>query len=1413
MSIARHHAEWLSLLEISGPFLSLPVLLRVFPQGLDEDDPDQRRELRLAYEEWLDNQFGLQPDPAIHQAWIRYVLTQILQLPDEVLAAGQAIPQNLKATIAEQQETLRPDVIVQRSEFRVQSLEPETLNPELGTPNPELLIQTIPADQGLDRPLKGHHWKASPAMRMMELLHATGIRLGLVTNGEQWLLVNAPRGETTGFITWYAELWLEEKITLRAFRSLLGVHRFFSVAEDETLAAMLGDSQSEQHEVTDQLGYQVRRAVEVLVQAINMAAIDMADRDRERSLPAGVSEADLYEAALTVMMRLVFLFSAEERGLFPLDDDLYQQHYAASTLREQLREAADQFGEAVIERRLDAWCRLLTIFRAIHSGIDHDRLRLPAYGGSLFDPDRFEFLEGRPTGSQWRTTPADPLPINNRTVLHLLEALQLLQVRVPGGGPSEARRLSFRALDIEQIGHVYESLLDHTAVRAETVVLGLSGSKYNEPEILLTELEKFGVQGSESPVQNAEPDTQHPKLRTPHAELIKFLKDQTGRTPNALRKALQSNNSESRTQNSEPGTRNAKLRVACGNDDALYRRVLPFAGLLREDDLGHPVVILPGSVYVTAGTERRATGTHYTPRSLTEPIVQHTLEPLVYDGPAAGKPQAQWRLKSPAHLLNLKICDMAMGSGAFLVQTCRYLSERLVEAWENSVQSFEFRVQSSKQKTENSEPGTLNPELITPEGRKTTNPDEAIPPGDEDRLILAKRLVADRCLYGVDKNPLAVEMAKLSLWLVTLDKNRPFTFLDHALKCGDSLVGVNLDQLTTWNLAGEGKRRFETLTIKAQIDQMVELRRRIANLPVNSMADQDHKRHLFEEAEALAHDLRQGGDMLVGSYFNDLKKDEQETLRTTLLLAFRDGQDVPPERAAQADLGNLRPFHWPLEFPEVFLGNGHGGFDVFVGNPPFLGGTRISTLYSMIYLNLIKLVFPTFFGRADICSLFLVQVFNLLHGRGKSGLITTNTISQGDTRETGLDFILNKKGEIFRAEQDVPWPGVAAVIVSVVHIGKQQSDAIKILNEKRVLYISSLLTSFKTLGDPYKLASNEGLSFIGSYLYGKGFVINPKEAEELILKSSKNQEVLFPYLNGKDLNTSPDQFPTRWVINFSDWGFEKASRYPECLQILTDRVKPARDKVVAKGKQIHEYDYWKFWDKRLEYYALIEDHKHVLVRTRVTSTHAFAFVKPRMVYSDAIVVFTYEEYYLFTLLQSSLNEHWAWQYGSTLKQDLRYSPTDCFQTFPFPNSEPGTLNSELEIIGETYHEHRRQLMLARQEGLTKTYNRFHNPEETASDIAQLRDLHVAMDQAVAAAYGWSDLALDHGFHETAQGLRYTISESARREVLGRLLALNHARYEAEVKAGLHQKKKPRKGAKSSRKKGKGKKDEGQMKLF
>ncbi len=320
MSIARDHVEWLSLIEVSGPFVSLPVLMRVFPQGLEKDDnePELRRLLRMAYDEWADNQGGPRPDPAIQRQWLRFVLANALEMPAEILAEGPAVPPNLRAYVPEHHETLAPDMALLAPDDRA----------------PRLLIKLYPAGQDLNKPLAGAHWKDSPATRMMELLRRTGVRLGLVSNGRYWMLVDAPQGETTGFATWDADIWTEEQLTLRSFRNLLGARRFFGVPDDETIEAMLAESAKNQQEVTEQLGYQVRRAVEVLVQSL-----DRIDKDRGRVLLQDVSMTQLYEAALTVMMRLVFLLSAEERGLLALGEPLYDNNYAVSTLQSSVARA------------------------------------------------------------------------------------------------------------------------------------------------------------------------------------------------------------------------------------------------------------------------------------------------------------------------------------------------------------------------------------------------------------------------------------------------------------------------------------------------------------------------------------------------------------------------------------------------------------------------------------------------------------------------------------------------------------------------------------------------------------------------------------------------------------------------------------------------------------------------------------------------------------------------------------------------------------------------------------------------------------------------------------------------------------------------------------------------------------------
>lgn len=1349
-----HHNEWLSLVEVSGPFLSMPVLHQHLPQGLGNPSHLDGPQLRAVYQEWQEGA----ADPALHRAWLQYVLQDLLEFPPEALREGQQLPQGLEARLEVHGETLRPDLAV--------------VDPA-GEGAPRLLFAAWPAAQDLGKPVPGLRWTASPQVRMMELLRSLGLRLGLVTNGEVWTLVHAAPNETPAFVTWYAELWGEEPLTLRSFWELLSVGRTLG-AEDERLEALIAESARDQQEVTDQLGRQVRQAVEFLV-----SALEREDRARNRQLLAGVPEARLFDAALTVMMRLVFLMAAEERRLLPLDSPVYQENYAVSNLGQQLREVADRQTEEVLERRHDAWCRLLATFRAMHGGVRHEDLQLPAYGGSLFDPDRFPFLEGRARGTRWKEDPASPLPLDNRVVLYCLEALQLLQVGT--GQRQEARRVSFRALDVENIGHVYESLLDHAVRRAEGLVLGLEGSKDAEPEIPVQRLEEVRSQGEDG--------------------LVAYLKEQTRRGEPALRRSL--------TYEIKPDDH--RLLVACDNDPGRFQQVAPYAGLIRKDPLGDPVVIPPGGYYVTSGTDRRATGTHYTPRSLTEEIVTHTLDPLLYRGMAEGVDPSPQTLAAPEEILELKVADIAMGSGAFLVQACRYLAEKLLEAW-------------ARRESEN--PGRL---LVRPSGAldRGTPGEEPLPTEPSERLLHARRLVAERCLYGVDKDSRAVEMAKLSLWLETMSVGKPFSFLDHALRCGDSLLGLRSEeQLEFFHPRPEGRSLTRFLfwpTLRDALERARTLRARLESRETVDEKDTAAKLALLHEATEATDVARLLGDVVIGAELAcasgsetardrlledlgllaavvaDAGQPEEERRKAGETLRRRADQLLNEGRpAGQAE---RRPFHWVVEFPEVFAcaaSSGPGGaaegrgFHAIVGNPPFIGGKRITGFLGTDYREcLVRHLAGDTKGHADLCAYFFLRAGSMLRPCGQFGLIATNTIAQGDSREVGLDRLAGDGFALPRAVASEKWPGTANLEVAKVWARRGGWAGRHILDGRPVRAIGPFLTvPGRAEGNPYRLAANEGKSFIGSYVLGMGFVLEPEEAADLIRRDPRNREVLFPYLNGEDLNSRPDQSPSRWVINFFDWPEEKAEQYPDLWRIIQEKVRPERqrrkpDGAYALRKPLPER-YWHYCDKRPGLYSAIAGMERVLVTVQTSKYLSVSMCNNDQVFSHMLVVFSLGDFACFSVLNASWHGDWVHTYCSTLETRLRYLPSDCFETFPFPASLAG-----LEAIGEHYHEHRRLLMLEHQEGLTKTYNRFHNPAEKRADILHLRDLHVQMDRAVADAYGWTDLALGHGFHDTAQGLRYTLSDPARREVLDRLLELNHQSYAEEVAQGLHDKGKPK----------------------
>lgn len=1306
MSNTAQHMEWRSLIEISGPFLAASVLESAFPQGLDAVETPRRQKLRAAYEEWRDAVNEEDPLlPQLHQEWIRLVLTDLLEYDSESLISAADWAGDLPSVSSQENTgTFSPDWIIHAP----------------GDEKARLFISIFPPDTNLESSGQNDGWPASLLERMTLLCRAHGVRLGLLSNGERWMLVNAPEGSTSGQASWYARLWFQEPLTLKAFRSLLGVRRCFGPAET-TLEALLEESLKHQEEVTDTLGAQVRRAVEVLIQCL-----DKADEDRNRELLRDVSPAELYEAGLTIMMRLVFILCAEERGLLLSGDPLYDQCYAVSTLRGQLSGETPE----ILDRRHDAWARLLAIFRGVYGGIEHQDLRLPALGGSLFDPDRFPFLEGRTKGTRWRDVPASPLPIDNRTVLLLLNSLQILEQS------TGALLLSYRALDVEQIGHVYEGLLEHTVARVPKVTLGLQGTQSaKDPNIPLAELESVHLDGE--------------------ADLVKRIREVTGRSESAIKNDLKKEANEHLF---------SKVIGVCGSDMELAERIRPFTNLLRTDAWEDPIIYRANSFMVTLGADRRETGTHYTPKSLTERIVSTTLEPLVYSGPSEGKPQEEWVLKTPQEILDLKVCDPAMGSGAFLVQACRYLGERLVEAWLHAEK---------------------NGKKVTIDGETCDRFDgaEPMPSLKDERLTIAKRLVAERCLYGVDINPLAVELAKLSIWLITLGKGRPFGFLDHNLRSGDSLLGIHkIEQLTYMTMVPESEQyqlRIFGQEIESVIQKAVDLRKQIRATLIRDIHNIENMAHLNLDARKCLNDVVAIADGMIGEVVQ--AKGNSKNINIALdRLAIIANEFLIGDIKAESQLRNItndfkveqhlqlykfNPFHWPLEFPEVILGR---GFDCIIGNPPFMGGQKITGNFSTNYRKyLVKFVANGFKGSADLCAYFFLRMCEMLRRDGGAlGFLATNTIAQGDTREVGLGQLTTLGLKIIAAEPSIPWPGKAALEVALVWLWRGRWGAKSKLNNCHYNAISSFLRDAEIEAlSPKLLPNNKNLAFMGSIPLGAGFLLAPEQAQNLIATDGKNSNVLRPYLSGDDLLSRPDQTPSRWVIDFGDLALDAARQYEKPFDIVEKYVKPVREK---DKRKVRRERWWQFAERSPALYKNISHLKRVLFHSFTSKYIAFSFVDSNQSFAGPHIVVATDSYGMFAVLQSSMHEAWARNWCSTHETRLRYAISDLLFTFPFPE-----IHSELIKVGECYHDYRKSIMLKYDEGLTKIYNRVHDINEISQDVIRIRELQKDMDYAVWRSYGFEAIDFAHDFYETKQGIRYSISPTAISSILSNLLILNN----------------------------------------
>ncbi|MBK8257904.1 MAG: hypothetical protein IPK82_35215 [Polyangiaceae bacterium] len=441
------------------------------------------------------------------------------------------------------------------------------------------------------------------------------------------------------------------------------------------------------------------------------------------------------------------------------------------------------------------------------------------------------------------------------------------------------------------------------------------------------------------------------------------------------------------------------------------------------------------------------------------------------------------------------------------------------------------------------------------------------------------------------------------------------------------------------------------------------------------------------------------------------------------------------------------PFHWEIEFPEVF-GRQNPGFDAMVGNPPFLGGSSISSNFGPGMLQWLLALHSESHGNADLVAHFYRRAFSLVRKDGMFGLIATNTIAQGDTRGSGLRWICTHGGEIYTATRRVKWPGLAAVVVSVVHVKRGEWKAPRLLDGREVPLITAFLFHKGEHGDPQRLHANDKLSFKGSMVYGLGFTFDDTdksgtatslaEMERLKAKNPRNAERIFPYIGGEEVNTSPTHTHHRYVINFGEMTEEEARCWPDLMTIVEAKVKPERDQLADNPDGRRRKTYWWQWGRYTPaLFRAIVGLDRVLVIARVSNAFAFTFLSARVVLNEKIVVIPTDKYSSFCALQAQVHQVWGRFFNSSLKDDMQYTPSDCFETFPFPPN--WQTDPTLEAAGNTYYQFRADLMVKNNEGLTKTYNRFHDPNEQSPDIRTLRNLHTAMDRAVLAAYGWTDI--------------------------------------------------------------------------
>ena len=756
---------------------------------------------------------------------------------------------------------------------------------------------------------------------------------------------------------------------------------------------------------------------------------------------------------------------------------------------------------------------------------------------------------------------------------------------------------------------------------------------------------------------------------------------------------------------------------------------------------------------------RANTGSHYTPDELVQPLIKHSLDHLIED---------RLKLKDPeAALLDLKIADIACGSGHILLAAARRIATELATV--------------------------------------RTGEDQPSPTAYRSAL----RDVIRHCIYGVDLNPLAVELCKVAFWLEAHNPGEPLNFLDHHIKCGNAIVGFRtIDEVKNGipseaftTLPGDDKviaadyRKRNTTQRKnreqlilsnddslvAKLDDVVERQRQIVSMPENSptaiaLKQQSYK--AFLESEEMAQ-LRRVASLPIAMFYTLRTADYSDALVTDdMFISYWNGKPVRGSVLQNVEglAERKRFFHWFIEFPEIA---DRGGFDCILGNPPYLGKTALSGTYGYEFTNFVKFRYQPA-GICDLVVYFIRSIFDLLNASGHTAFISTNSIIDGENRRGGLEYVVQNEGIITFAISNKKWPGRANLVVSLVALSRSRLAYPFFLNGAKVDTISTFLESESSLIRSVDLKQSSDRVFEGFHYLGDGFIVTPLQVREWILADPDNEQILFSVINGEQLNNTPAQKSNSFIIRFFDWGYDQSSAFSLPFKHLEKHVKPFRSNQNRERNRTH---WWQYAEDRPGLSARLKQIQYCFVAATTTKYLNFTQYQSDVVFTKALKVFATDRWDLYSVVQSNVHEVWARKYSGSLETRLSYSPSNCFVNYAFPGDIWNVTNPILAKIGEKYHEHRRVLMLNLWLGLTDVYNLFHDPklevalkkhfdarakkdpkgenipeehrlaalaytyEAALADVQTLRQLHVDLDNAVRDAYGWQDLDLGHNFHE------------------------------------------------------------------